>query len=592
MSLKPVEQARTAPDMGARPIVWSIAGNDSGGGAGLSADQRAAEAAGVHLCPVVAALTAQNSHAVTRVEPVSPELLDAQLAALADDLPPAAIKTGLLGSAANIEVVARWVDRLRARDSRLALVVDPVLGASSGAAFADDAVLRAYRDLLLPRATLITPNEREARRLVAGMGQDDAPPPLTPALSPAGRGSKPNGELPLPQAGEGRGEGARSPHTEGSVPALAQALRAAGARAVAITGGDSAQVAGWSLDWIDTPHARGWLALPRIASPHTHGTGCTFASSAAAALARGFVAADALVLAKMATAHALRHGHAAGQGAGPVAARPGYADQPALMPWLSCPDDYYFDSFLRNVGAGQRPIWPENADIGLYAIVDSAERVRQVVQAGVRTVQLRIKTPPAPDAAWQAALRGAIAQALAACRAADATLVVNDHWRLAAELVADTGGDTRGLALHLGQEDVLALGDAGRAALAASGLPLGISSHSLWELARARSLRPAYVACGPVWPTLTKDMPWRPQGLDNLAWWVHMAGLPVVAIGGILEPDQLTLAARSGASGVCVVRGLGDAPARSLPGWQATLAAGRAAAPLPVPAWPHPSLAD
>jgi hydroxymethylpyrimidine kinase/phosphomethylpyrimidine kinase/thiamine-phosphate diphosphorylase len=67
----------------------------------------------VHLCPVVAAVTAQNSLAVTRVEPIAPELLDAQLAALADDLPPAAIKTGLLGSAANIAVVARWIDRLR-----------------------------------------------------------------------------------------------------------------------------------------------------------------------------------------------------------------------------------------------------------------------------------------------------------------------------------------------------------------------------------------------------------------------------------------------------------------------------------------------
>ena len=113
--------------------VWSIAGNDSGGGAGLVADQRAAEAFGAHLCPVVAAVTAQNSRAVTRVEPVSAELLDAQLAALADDLPPATIKTGLLGSAANVAVVARWVDRLRERVP-VALVVDPVLGASTGAA--------------------------------------------------------------------------------------------------------------------------------------------------------------------------------------------------------------------------------------------------------------------------------------------------------------------------------------------------------------------------------------------------------------------------------------------------------------------------
>ena len=88
-------------------------------------------------------------------------------------------------------------------------------------------------------------------------------------------------------------------------------------------------------------------------------------------------------------------------------------------------------------------------------------------------------------------------------------------------------------------------------------------------------------------------MPWLPQGLDNLGWWVHMAqsrGIPVVAIGGILAPAQLTQAARSGASGVCVVRGLGDEPARTVPVWQAALQAGRAAPLLPVPAWPHPSL--
>ena len=556
--MTPMGQAPAATKAVAQPIVWSVAGNDSGGGAGLAADLRAAAAFGVHLCPVVAAITAQHSQAVTRVEPVAADLLDAQLAALAADLPPAAIKTGLLGSADNVAVLARWVDRLRQR-APLALVVDPVLRASSGAAFADEAVLRAYRELLLPRATLVTPNEHEARRLLGG-----APPNPRPSGQRAGV---------VGQPGE-----------PSDVPALAVALRAQGAQAVAITGGDRVHAPGWALDWIDTEHARGWLALPRLESRHTHGTGCTFASSAAAALALGFVAADALVLAKMATAHAIAHGHAAGQGAGPVAARPGFAVEPARMPLLSCSE---LDSCWRLLDTRQSPIPLETQAPGLYAIVDSAERVRQVVAAGARTVQLRIKTPDAPPAAWQDELRCAIRQALGACREAGATLVVNDHWRLAAEL---TAGAARGIAVHLGQEDLLALGDAGRAELQACGLPLGISSHSLWELARARSLAPWYVACGPVWPTLTKAMPWRAQGLDNLSWWVHMAGVPVVAIGGILEPAQATQATRSGAAGVCVVRGLGADPAATLPVWQAAIAAGRVAPRLPVPGLPHPSL--
>jgi hydroxymethylpyrimidine kinase/phosphomethylpyrimidine kinase/thiamine-phosphate diphosphorylase len=530
---------QAATGTAARPIVWSIAGTDSGGGAGLSADQRAADAFGVHLCPAVAAVTAQNSCVVTQAQPVSPELLDAQLAALARDMPPAAIKTGLLGSAENIAVVARWIDRLRQR-APVALVVDPVLGASTGAAFADAATLRAYRDLLLPRATVVTPNQREARALAAG---DDA-------------------------------------------CALARALKALGAHAVAMTGGDDAYAApGWSLDWIDTPHASGWLALPRIDTPHSHGTGCTFASSAASALALGFVPADALVLAKMSTTQALRHGSAAGQGAGPVAAQAGFAVQPDVLPYMSWDENADFFRHAcavpacAGMTANEKALHGGREAIGLYAIVDSAERVRQVVAAGVRTVQLRIKIAGEQP---QDALRPFITHALAICRAADATLVVNDHWRLAAELGAR--------AVHLGQEDVLALGPAGRAELAASGLRVGLSSHSLWELCRARTLRPWYAACGPVWPTLTKVMPWRPQGLDNLSWWVHMAGVPVLAIGGILEPDQLTQAARSGASGICVVRGLGDDPAQTVPLWQAALAAGRAAAPLPVPDLPHRSL--
>lgn len=511
------------------PIVWSIAGNDSGGGAGLSADHRAASAFSVHLCPVVAAVTAQNSVGVTRIEPVPTDVLEAQLAALAEDMPPAVVKTGMLGSADNVATVARWIDRLRERGP-VALVIDPVMGATTGASFASEGVLEAYRNWLLPRATLITPNEREARRLVVA--------------------------------------GAAS-----SIPELASTLRAEGAQAVAITCGDSAVQSKHSLDWIDTPHASGWLTLPRIDTPHHHGTGCTFATSAAAAMARGFVPADALVLAKMATAQALLDGYVAGQGAGPVSARAGFAVKPSLMPLLSWGET----PALANE---QQLASPPNID--LYAIVDTAERVEKVVAAGVRTVQLRIKTPPKPDAPWWASLREAIVQSLAACRAAGALLVINDHWQLAHELGVQ--------AVHLGQEDLLALGDVGRARLAATGLQVGISSHSLWELARARGLNPPYVACGPVWPTLTKAMPWRAQGLDNLAWWVHMAGVPVVAIGGVLEPAQLTQAAQSGASGVCVVRGLGDNPAETVPMWQAALSKGRGAARLPVPEFPHPSL--
>lgn len=513
------------------PIVWSIAGTDSGGGAGLAADQRAAEALGVHLCPVVAAVTAQNSRAVTRTAPMAPDLIDAQLEALADDMPPVAVKTGLLGGAAQIRVVARWIDRLRDHHGAVALVVDPVLGASSGARFADDEALRAYRDELLPRATLLTPNRREAAALAGG---DDA------------------------------------------VPALAGALRAAGAQAVCITGGDAGETL--ALDWLDCNHARGWLALPRVLTRHGHGTGCTYATSAAAAFALGFVAADAAVIAKMSTTHALRRARAAGAGAGPVIAASGACVDPGLLPTMSF--------------GTEPPAWPslggQHSDtaspghdtdrLGIYALVDSIERLQAALDAGVRTVQLRIKVPPT-----DARLRDAVQRGVAACRRAGARLFVNDHWRLALEFGA--------YGVHLGQEDLLALDEAERRAIASRGLALGVSSHSLWELARARSLSPAYIACGPVWPTSTKSMPWRPQGTDNLAWWCAVAATPVVAIGGILTPDQVRRAARAGADGVCVVRGLGDDPRATVAPLQAAFAEGRATAAPPAPRLPHPSLA-
>ena len=332
--------------MTAPPIVWSIAGTDSGGGAGLSADQRAADAFGVHLCPVVAAVTAQHSLAVRHIEPMSPALIDAQLRAPADDMPPRVIKTGLLGGAAQVRVVAQWVDRMR-QSAPVALVVDPVLGASTGARFADAATLQAYRDVLLPRATVITPNRREAPGLLGLSAHDQA------SSDPA------------------------------AVPALARALLEAGAQAACVTGGDSAEVGGLVLDWLSSQQAEGWLGLPRVATAHHHGTGCTFASSVAAALALGFVPADAAVLAKMATTQALRHAHPVGRGAGPVHACTGFAAEPTLLPWMSWDEAAQF--------AAPRQATQRRLD--LYAVVDTAERVLQVLAAGVRTVQLRVKTP-------------------------------------------------------------------------------------------------------------------------------------------------------------------------------------------------------
>lgn len=523
------------------PIIWSIAGTDSGGGAGLAADQRAADALGVHCCTVVAGITAQSTTEVTHIEATPPAVLQAQLDTLAIDMPPRVIKTGLLGSVENVRVLATFIDRLR-QQQPLALVVDPVLRASTGAALADAELRAAYRDLLLPRATVITPNQAEAVALLEEL------------------------------------EGGGPP----DIPAQARALRALGCEAVVITGGDAALLErheGLSLDWLDTPQASGWLSLPRENTPHNHGTGCTFASALAAALALGWVVADAAVLAKMAATFALRHARAVGRGIGPVIARPGFATEPSLLPQLSL--DAQAPTHWHTRTRGRAP--------GVYAIVESAERLEAVLRASptVDTIQLRMKRPTGLDeAAWQKALGEAIARSQRAADAAGVLLVINDHWPAALAAGAR--------ALHLGQDDLLALTPPDRTRLEAAraqGLQLGISSHSLWELCRAAGQQPDLIACGPIWPTTTKDMPWKPQGLDNLAWWVHMAPAPVVGIGGVLEPDQLRAVAAAGAAGGCVVRGLGDEPSHTLPAWRAAWQQGVSQAlPSAVPTLPHPTL--
>jgi len=534
----------SAIDGGRRPVVWTIAGTDSGAGAGIHADARALDAFEVHGACAVAAITAQHSRAVERVEPVAAATLDAQLAALAADMPPDAIKTGLLASVENLRVVVAWVKKLRAAGRPVPLVVDPVFGATTGAAFADDALRAAYRDELLPLATLATPNFAEARALA--------------------------GDLP-------------------DAASLAGAWRGFGVQAVVVTGGDEDPAPSPSRppetlehgrpcpptpplagDWLDSAHGlpcTGWLALPRIATAHDHGTGCAFASAAAAALAHGFVAADAVVLAKMATAEALRHGWAAGAGAGPVGPRAGFARRLANLPTLA-------DAAPARATLPFTAMPP--AARGLYAIVDSADWVGRVVAAGVRLVQLRIK-----DAAPYQLVQQ-IRAALAHAGDAGATLIVNDHWQLALELGAH--------GVHLGQED---LAGVDIPALRKAGLLLGVSTHSYWEVCRARALQPSYIACGPVHATQLKQMPWTPQGEGNLAYWsALLAPTPVVAIGGMDAP-RARAAMAAGASAVAVVGAIARAtdPEAAIRELQAAIAIGeRTRDERLAPAWARTTL--
>ncbi|NDV13721.1 thiamine phosphate synthase [Crenobacter caeni] len=221
---------------------------------------------------------------------------------------------------------------------------------------------------------------------------------------------------------------------------------------------------------------------------------------------------------------------------------------------------------------------PFDAPSPLYGIVPDLAALDEVLSAGLRLVQLRAKRPLES---------GELARATALALQHGAQLWVNDDH---AAVLGDEGGMA---GLHLGQEDLAALPAAAVRALRARAATqrLGLSSHCPWELARAAGCAPSYIACGPVNPTTTKDMPWRAQGLDNLAWWVEASPAPIVAIGGLLDERDVGWAMGAGPAAVCVVRGL--QLGRSQLASRVSRLAGAAQGVTPgfrAPAWPRPAI--
>ncbi|RWP64522.1 thiamine phosphate synthase [Mesorhizobium sp.] len=171
-----------------------------------------------------------------------------------------------------------------------------------------------------------------------------------------------------------------------------------------------------------------------------------------------------------------------------------------------------------------------------YLMVDSAAWIERLAPLGVRLMQLRVKNLA------EAALRAEIRKAKALCARYKCQLIINDFWRLAIEEDCDF--------IHLGQEDLQA---ADLTRIRAAGLRLGLSTHDHLELETALAARPDYIALGPVYPTILKQMKWAPQGLERLGEWKRrIAPTPLVAIGG-LNPDRLEGVFGCGADSAAVV---------------------------------------
>ncbi len=252
------------------PRALSIAGSDSGGGAGIQADLKTFSVFGVYGMTAITAITAQNTTAVTAVAEIAPEVVAAQIDAVAGDIGVDAAKTGMLSNAAIIHAVAAGIRRHALR----ALVIDPVMIAKSGAALLRPEAMEALRRDLLPLGLVVTPNLYEAQVLLG-----------------------------------------RELRTIEEMEAAARALRDLGPGYVVVKGG---HLPGAAVDVLYDGRTIERLEAPRVATPHTHGTGCVFSAAITAQMARGADPVEAVRGAKRFITRAIEGALPLGHGHGPA----------------------------------------------------------------------------------------------------------------------------------------------------------------------------------------------------------------------------------------------------------------------------------
>ena len=357
-----------------KPIVWSIAGHDPTGGAGITLDSQVFHALGVHGCTVPTCDTVQTTQGVQEMKGVDPAWFAEQIKALQQDLPPRVIKLGVMSQACFEEILCQAQDDkcvssrtvIRDLDNAPFVICDPVLASSSGQPFLS---AEAYRKLW-PHIDLLTPNWPEASQL-SGVNVVDY----------------------------------------NDVPKAADALHAQGVKAVLITGGHGP--GGTVAEYFSDGDTAFWLTLPRLPNANVHGTGCALSSAIAAMVAQGYELKDAVVIAKMVLHQAIEQAQKVGQGAS-LLTEFSVPRRQAYLPWLSR-------------SGNTLPAFPACGDLGLYVIVDSVAWVERLLKFNVKTLQLRIKN------ATQAELAQQIQQSVALCEQYGAKLFINDYWQLAIE---------------------------------------------------------------------------------------------------------------------------------------------------------------
>ncbi|KAG5625639.1 hypothetical protein H5410_010857 [Solanum commersonii] len=453
------------------PHVLTVAGSDSGGGAGIQADIKACAARGVYCSTVITAVTAQNTVGVQGVNIVPEDFVAEQLRSVLSDMPP---NVSILHHSTKIvlgenrHASVNWHSENPLSKSegispyKTALVVDPVMVSTSGHTLAGPSILDSFREELLPMADIVTPNLKEASALLGG--------------------------VPL--------------ETIADMRSAAKAIHDIGPRNVLVKGGDLPA----SLDAVDVFYDGNdfyEFRSSRIMTPNTHGTGCTLASTVAAELAKGSQMLSAVKVAK-------RY----------VEAVLSYSKNIAIGGGCQGPMDHLL-KLKSNIE--RRPFDP--CDLFLYAVTDSrmnkkwgrsiVDAVKAAIEGGASIIQLREKEVETGD------FLEAAKACLKICRVHGVPLLIND--RIDVALASDADG------VHIGQSDMPA--HVARALLGPDKI-IGVSCKTPEHAQQAWIDGADYIGSGGVYPTNTKENN-KTIGLDGLKTVCVSSKLPVVAIGGI-----------------------------------------------------------
>lgn len=489
--------------------VWSIAGSDCTGGAGIQADSKTIHNLGAEACSVITAVTAQNSAGVIDINAVDLAVLASQFDALEVEKPAQVIKIGLIANTEQIEFIAQRITKYKQDwDIAPVIVYDPVAVASNGGNLTEEDILPAIKQHLLPHVDVLTPNNKELQQLT----------------------------------------GVYIFSWDCMENAAQQALNL-GPSSVVIKGGHIDVSDDYCVDYCHDGYQHYWLASPRLDSEHSHGSGCTFASALASLMAQGYLLRDAFTIAKAYINQGLRHAVDYEGPYGPIWQGPwpnDIQDYPQVLvansplaneldwqPALSAPRDLPFTYDFATT---------DTQRLGLYPVVDSLAWVDRLLKAGVTTIQYREKHLTGH------ALELSIQQVIELGKSYNARLFINDHWQHAIKYGA--------YGIHLGQEDIL---QADLAAIKKAGIKLGISTHGHYEMLKIQQFKPSYLAVGAIFPTRTKDMTGQIQGVDTLAKLVKInPDIPMVAIGGITL-ERASQVAQTGVGSIAVVTAITEA---------------------------------